>query len=172
MFVLKKSVIFPVVTLLICLVILIGAFVTLPKLSLAASQNKAISKATKATISLSPSSLPNSQCVLLTPYTSDGIIYQSCLVTVTLDQSVPKGLRWSSSYTSKSCFYNSCSSANNQFSIFHGSGTLFKQGDTAQVFIICPAYNGSWYHGYLSATFVFSGSANLVKVNYYISGGD
>jgi len=58
------------------------------------------------------------------------------------------------------------------FSVFHGSGTLFNKGDTAQVLVICPVYSASWYHGGLSATFVFSGPANKVSVNYAMGGGD
>ncbi len=164
----KKKLILSAITLVSCLAILLGALVALPKVSHAATaQKKSPSSTNNATISVSPATLPNSQCNPIPGY-ENYTQYETCVVTITLNKAVPKGLKWTSSYSSKLC-YISCSSDNSAFTIFQGSGTLYSSGGTQQALLIVPQYVAK---GSLSATFVFSGPNNKATVKYSVANNE
>ena len=149
----KKTLLFSITTISLCLLLLVGAFLVAPKVTQASAPSTPISV-----------SQP-SQC---TPLQADAngfsTNYQTCVVTISIKKDYTKGVHFSVSYSGKGCFYNICSTSSNML----GVAVAMPEGNSVtmsrspiHVMLITPYYE---QHGYLIMTFTFKGPSNKASV--------
>ncbi|GAC1468630.1 MAG: hypothetical protein PVSMB2_36980 [Ktedonobacteraceae bacterium] len=143
--------VFSIITPILCLALLIGAFLIVP--------NATQAQAPKVPISVSQPSA----CTILDPTNSNSLNYQTCVVTVSISSAVPKGVHFSVSYSSTFCYYT-CSTSHD----LSGVAIALPEGSTitqsyypVHVLLIVPYYEP---HGMDTMTFTFAGPANKVSV--------
>ena len=149
----KKPLLLSIATLSLCLLLLAGAFLIVPKVTQASAPNTPIFV-----------SQP-SQC---TPLQADAngmsTNYQMCVVTVSIKKDYSKGVHFGISYSGKDCSYNGCSTSSSMSGIavaMPESNSITLSAYPIHVMLITPYYQ---QHGYLTMTFTFNGPSNKVSV--------
>ncbi len=148
-----KKLYFSIITLVLCLALLIGVFLIVPKTTQA--------QAPKTPILVSQPA----QC---TPLQADAnglsTDYETCVVAVSIKHDYSKGVHFSVSYSGKGCFYNICSTSTSMRGVAVATPegtTLTKAAYPVSVMLIVPYYER---HGYLTMTFTFHGPSNNASV--------
>ena len=160
-----RKIVFTAITVSVCLSTLLLAFISLPKLSHAAT-----SKSTPApTISVSPKKLPDASCTSINIPSSDpAFTYQACKVSISTSGPFNNKLvSWSMSVSAQFCYHSCQPYSSAYFGIVKGNGQVALYGGSQEdVLLIMP--QAQQYGGNINATFTFSGPSNKITVQFSV----
>jgi hypothetical protein len=151
--------------LIICLALLASTFLIVPRPTQATGSRT--NETNAPMISVSPTSLPDSSCVLINiPSNDPAFSYQACKVSLSANGPFNQnGVHWKMSVSAQFCYRTCQPYSSNYFGIVKSNGAILYGGSVSNdVLLIMP--QAQQYGGYVKAMFTFIGPANKATVQF------